>query len=287
MDHLGDFYRQCLDAAVAAGHVSVGRPEPDAAVPLADDTDQGERGAFCILQDANGAIVLAPGSVEDTTAIAFETLQDLLQRRRATAAEPIVIPTSELQGLLTQLGARVLTDGNDAGVQVRQRLRSALESPGARAHNLERNDQDTLDLVLMFFEHLFEGNVLPDPIKVLLERMQIPVAKLALFDNGFFQARAPGLATAQSYRRIRGGLERGRRTRTRDPLRDDRMGRRAPDPRFRRRFPAVLPDESVLRRVHRPRPGAHSGGRGARAGGGQPPPRGRHSRPWRWHWMPP
>ena len=189
MDHLGDFYRHCLDAALAAGHVPAEGPAAGAAA-LAPARDQGEPGAFRILQDSDGAIVLDPESVEDTTAVAFETLQDLLVRRRspagAPAAAPLLIPTRELQGLLTQLGARVLADGNGAGFQVRERLRSALESPGGRPRGLEPNDQDTLDLVFMFFEHLFEGNVLPDPIKVLLGPVQLPIAKLALLDKGFF-----------------------------------------------------------------------------------------------------
>jgi len=192
MDHLGVFYRQCLDAALAAGHVGGGARTPGAAGVPTPDPDLGtrENGAFRILQDSEGVIVLDPGSIEDTTTIAFETLQDLLERHRTTtgapAAEPIMIPTRELQGMLTQLGARVLADGNGAGIEVRERLTSALESPGAHPRNLERNDQDTLDLVFSFFEHVFEGNALPDPIKVLLGRMQIPVAKLALLDKGFF-----------------------------------------------------------------------------------------------------
>ena len=190
MDHLGAFYRRCLDAALAAGHVPADGPAAFAAARLAPATDQGEPGAFRILQDSDGVIVLDPESVEDTTAVAFETLQDLLERRRspagAPAAAPLVIPTRELQGLLTQLGARVLADGNGAGFQVRQRLRSALASPGARPRSLEPNDQDTLDLVFMFFEQLFEGNVLPDPIKVLLAPVQFPIAKLALLDKNFF-----------------------------------------------------------------------------------------------------
>jgi len=190
MDHLGDFYRHCLDAALAAGHVPADGPAAAAAARLADATDQGERGAFRILQDSDGAIVLDPESVEHTTAVAFETLQDLLARRRSPAdppaAAPPAMPTRELQVLLTQLGARVLADGSGAGLQVRRRLRSALASPGVRPRNLEPNDQDTLDLVFMFFEQLFEGNALPDPIKVLLGPVQIPIAKLALLDKSFF-----------------------------------------------------------------------------------------------------
>ena len=194
MDHLGDFYRQCLTEAAAAGYVPVGGLPPGAelggapaAHPLAGD-------AFRVLLDSEGVTALDPGSAEDSTPVAFATLQDLLRRQRSPGStavhESITIPTPELLGVLTQLGERVLADSGGIGMQVRERLASALGSPDARPRQLAREDQDTLDLLFMFFERLFEDQALPEPIKVLLARTQIPIAKLALLDKSFFSLHA-------------------------------------------------------------------------------------------------
>jgi hypothetical protein len=139
-------------------------------------------------------IPLNPEPIAGSTEVPFATLQTLLELTRTQSAAPppesVRVPTKELLGVLTRLGGYVLAEQiTPVGSQLRERLSTVMTSTQQLPRHLERTDQDTLDLVFMFFEHLLEGNALPDPIKVLLARMQIPIAKLALCDKGLFSAR--------------------------------------------------------------------------------------------------
>lgn len=63
-------------------------------------------------------------------------------------------------------------------------LRDLQESPlGARATQLESM---TIEMVAMLFDFVFETRDLPDGIKALLARLQIPVLKAAMLDGAFF-----------------------------------------------------------------------------------------------------
>ena len=63
-------------------------------------------------------------------------------------------------------------------------LRDLQQSPlGQRANQLESM---TIELVAMLFDFIFETKDLPDGIKALLARLQIPVLKAAMLDSAFF-----------------------------------------------------------------------------------------------------
>ncbi len=67
-------------------------------------------------------------------------------------------------------------------------LRDLQESPiGAKANQLEAM---TIELVAMLFDFIFETKDLPDSIKVLVGRLQIPVLKAALLDGAFFSKKS-------------------------------------------------------------------------------------------------
>jgi Protein of unknown function (DUF1631) len=67
-------------------------------------------------------------------------------------------------------------------------LRDLQESPvGARANQLEAM---TLELVAMLFDFIFETRDLPDSIKALVGRLQIPVLKAAMLDGAFFSKKS-------------------------------------------------------------------------------------------------
>ena len=66
-------------------------------------------------------------------------------------------------------------------------LRDLQESPlGARANQLEAM---TIELVAMLFDFIFETKDLPDSIKALIGRLQIPVLKAAMLDAAFFSKK--------------------------------------------------------------------------------------------------
>ncbi len=63
-------------------------------------------------------------------------------------------------------------------------LRDLQESPlGKKANQLESM---TIEMVAMLFDFIFETRDLPDGIKALLARLQIPVLKAAMLDGAFF-----------------------------------------------------------------------------------------------------
>jgi hypothetical protein len=67
-------------------------------------------------------------------------------------------------------------------------LRDLQESPlGAKANQLESM---TIELVAMLFDFVFETRDLPDGIKALLARLQIPVLKAAMLDGAFFAKKS-------------------------------------------------------------------------------------------------
>jgi hypothetical protein len=103
-----------------------------------------------------------------------------------------IISTADLHEGLTRLqagqtefdvgGATVRLPGIPAGLH--NVLRDLQESPlGHRANQLESM---TIEMVAMLFDFIFETKDLPDGIKALLARLQIPVLKAAMLDGAFF-----------------------------------------------------------------------------------------------------
>jgi hypothetical protein len=187
MDRLGDFYRCCLSDA---------RYDPSVvATPIARRANAPT--PTSLTDVASGIEGSAERSI-DTLSIPFDVLRTLLARRRpchvvACDAGRVTVPTAELLRLLSRLDVGSGPAKGAAGPEtlLRARLSEALGSTAERpARALAERDEDTLDLVFLFFEQLLAGSAIPDPIKVLLGRMQIPVAKLALLDKGFFSDRA-------------------------------------------------------------------------------------------------
>jgi hypothetical protein len=67
-------------------------------------------------------------------------------------------------------------------------LRDIRDSPiGSKANQLEAM---TIELVAMLFDFIFETRDLPDSIKALIGRLQIPVLKAAMLDGAFFSKKS-------------------------------------------------------------------------------------------------
>jgi hypothetical protein len=107
-----------------------------------------------------------------------------------------IISTADLHEGLTRLqagqtdfdvgGAAVAFSGIPQGLQ--NVLRELQESPlGAKANQLESM---TIEMVAMLFDFIFETRDLPDGIKALLARLQIPVLKAAMLDGAFFAKKS-------------------------------------------------------------------------------------------------
>ena len=56
--------------------------------------------------------------------------------------------------------------------------------------HLGQVDAITIDIVAMLFDYVFDDNKIPDAIKALIGRLQIPVLKVAILDKTFFSSRS-------------------------------------------------------------------------------------------------
>ncbi len=141
----------------------------------------------------------APGSHDVEL---FDTMRELLvdYRSRAGMAMPMSpenlpqVAMSELVAALSQLqrGGQGQPRRGDDGVSntqdLRNRLNSALEleHEGERSRELGRQDDDAIDVISMLFEFILEDPNLPDTMKALIARLQIPMLKVAIMDKAFF-----------------------------------------------------------------------------------------------------
>jgi len=107
-----------------------------------------------------------------------------------------IIATAALHEGLTRLqagqvgfdveGAQVQFSGIPDGLH--NVLRDLQESPlGQKANQLESM---TIEMVAMLFDFIFDTKDLPDGIKALLARLQIPVLKAAMLDGAFFAKKS-------------------------------------------------------------------------------------------------
>ena len=147
----------------------------------------------------------APGAVEERSPQQeiLNALAPLLAARRGVYGEPIaghlpVVPTNEVFNALSEL-QHVVLGSAPADVQEAQQLHGAIrvnlaqqlhmgegESASRRFGQTER---DVMDVISMLFEFVLDDHNLPDPMKALLSRLQIPMLKVALLDRSFFASK--------------------------------------------------------------------------------------------------
>jgi hypothetical protein len=61
--------------------------------------------------------------------------------------------------------------------------------PEQRDGGISRLDDETIDVISMIFDFILDDQALPDVMKALLGRLQIPVLKVALIDRAFFRRK--------------------------------------------------------------------------------------------------
>ncbi len=134
---------------------------------------------------------LPPGMVHlAVPAVLAAHLEQLLNGNVSVPSSvPATARLSSELGFLDQLQRRLPDDAAVLeGVTMhpaRDNLVSLLQNT-QWAQNLAQMDAMTLNLVALLFDRLFEDTRLPDAIKGLIGRLQIPVLKVALLDNTFF-----------------------------------------------------------------------------------------------------
>ncbi|SDO79957.1 DUF1631 domain-containing protein [Pseudomonas jinjuensis] len=125
---------------------------------------------------------------------AFGALQDLLAQVRGSMAarqpapDSLPITSNDLMRLLSHLQAHMPAQHGHE-VDVRQSLEQLLmrvSNKSGRARVVGQVDEDVINLVSMLFEFILDDRTLPDSLKALIARMQIPMLKVAVLDKTFF-----------------------------------------------------------------------------------------------------
>jgi hypothetical protein len=128
-------------------------------------------------------------------------LSNLLRSQRSGSPGPLpllslpVVPTTDLLGALSALQQTALKEGppdlaalRSAQANVRETLLQSFGiGTGPKASRaIGSVDEDVIDMVSMLFDFILDDRNLPDAMKALLSRLQIPMIKLAIVDRAFF-----------------------------------------------------------------------------------------------------
>ncbi|MDH1444170.1 DUF1631 domain-containing protein [Pseudomonas sp. GD03721] len=126
----------------------------------------------------------------------FGALQDLLLQvrgtampRRAQVADALPITSNDLMRLLSHMQQRAPAQASVEDFDLRDQLERLLERASAKsgkARVVGEVDEDVINLVSMLFEFILDDRTLPDSLKALIGRLQIPMLKVAVLDKTFF-----------------------------------------------------------------------------------------------------
>lgn len=134
----------------------------------------------------------------------LEVITELLASRRATSGMDVrllhlpAVPSTQLVDALNNLQRDALVESAatvDEAREAREQLHVALSQRlelGSGEHpvkRLEQPDQDVLDVMSMVFDFILDDPNLPDTMRALLSRLQIPMAKVAMLDKTFFSQK--------------------------------------------------------------------------------------------------
>ena len=142
---------------------------------------------------------MASGYADEGVQEVFGALQELLSQVRGTSALPrrdipsdaVPISSNDLMRLLSHMqqhfpvGAQQVSDDYDLRNQL-EGLLSRASAKSGKARIVGEVDEDVINLVAMLFEFILDDRTLPDSLKALIGRLQIPMLKVAVLDKTFF-----------------------------------------------------------------------------------------------------
>nr|WP_288454547.1 DUF1631 domain-containing protein [uncultured Pseudomonas sp.] len=132
---------------------------------------------------------------DDEVREVFGALQELLSQtregiapRRHAPANAMPISTNDLMRLLSHMQQRAPIQA-PLDVDLRAQLEHLLTRASAKSGRVRvvgEVDEDVINLVSMLFEFILDDRSLPDSLKALIARLQIPMLKVAVLDKTFF-----------------------------------------------------------------------------------------------------
>lgn len=183
---LGELYDEANQALISAGVL----PELKS-LPQARRRAPNQPAASRAAQAAAGEGHAEGGEVQEV----FQVLQDLLAQvrgvavpRRELPADALPITSRDLTRLLSHLQQRMPVEAMSE-LDVRDQLEALLGRVSAKSGKVRvvgEVDEDVINLVSMLFEFILDDRNLPDSLKALIGRLQIPMLKVAVLDKTFF-----------------------------------------------------------------------------------------------------
>ncbi|TNB92047.1 DUF1631 domain-containing protein [Pseudomonas jessenii] len=137
-----------------------------------------------------------PAPADEGVQEVFAALQELLLHVRGSVAptlEPSAaaqpISTRDLLRLLSHLQQYVPALAAQDDFDLRNQLEQLLTRVSVRSGKsriVDGADEDVINLIAMVFDCILEDRNLPDSLKALIARLQIPMLKVAVLDKSFF-----------------------------------------------------------------------------------------------------
>ncbi|WP_456375796.1 DUF1631 domain-containing protein [Thiolapillus sp.] len=149
--------------------------------------------------DDQSATVEDGGEEEDVPSLKeiWQYIQNMVPQGMTPPASNMhlpVLPRDNVMEALSNMQSAALSDLNLDDVEwsaVQQRIREqlsqtlCLDGSGKETHRLAETEQQTIDIILMLFDHVLDDGNLPDAMRALIARLQIPVLKAAIADPAF------------------------------------------------------------------------------------------------------
>ena len=130
----------------------------------------------------------------------FGALQDLLHDLRGSivpkmqaAPDAMPISTNDLMRLLSHLQQYVPQQAPQDDYDLRSQLEQLLTRVSVKSGKFRVVgvvDEDVINLIAMLFQVILDDRNLPDSLKALIARLQIPMLKVAVLDKSFFSRSA-------------------------------------------------------------------------------------------------
>lgn len=192
INNLESFYQEANRLLVQEGVLpDMKRPPVGRAAPRESaGGHQGapERGS----QDSEVALNWTAGHAHGGHQATFSELSDLLHRGDAGDAgggQTSGVAPLDTRALMVRLGEvqRSATNWDATRVlPLTEQLKPVLAADNGAMYSVRQVDSDVINLVSMLFDFILEDRQLPPVMKALIGRLQIPVLKVALSDQNFF-----------------------------------------------------------------------------------------------------
>lgn len=190
LTELDQLYAEANQLLITAGVL----PELKSAPPARRPQGRTPGAARSAVAGGDAAGVVADMGSEEVQEV-FGALQALLSEvrgsglpRREVPADAVPITSNDLMRLLSHLQQHLSVQKVD-DIDVRFQLDSLLTRASAksgRSRVVGQVDDDVINLVSMLFEFILDDRSLPDSLKALIGRLQIPMLKVAVLDKTFF-----------------------------------------------------------------------------------------------------